>query len=236
MSYPSKQKKSLGIAVICIALMLSVHSLRADDGAIVQDESDVANANLQQPAIRNAGFDELHVNTATDFSRYRTVLIEDAPVSFVTRWANVHRNVVSNRDIARLRKEMADVLKEELTEKLSADGRYRIVEEAEVDTLLIKPEIIDLNVAAPGSGQHTKLVDSAGYATLSLEMVDAFSGLPAVQLLDRKEARGSGREYFMGNRSNNAREFRRMMAGWAERVRSQLDLLDVPRDAESPPS
>ncbi|WP_111642833.1 DUF3313 family protein [Marinimicrobium alkaliphilum] len=225
MSYQSKWVKCIGSAVAGLALALSAQSLVADNGA--------GDSAAEDPAIPNAGFDELHVNIGADFTRYQTVLIEDPSISFIPRWANTHRNVVNRREIARLERGIADDLKAELVEKLSADGRYRIVEEAEVDTLVIRPEIIDLNVAAPGS-RNVQLVDSAGYATLSLEMVDAFSDLPALRILDWKRAQGfSGRDYFMASRANNAREFRLMMAAWAERVRLQLDLLSASEQEEA---
>jgi hypothetical protein len=234
MSYRSKRASFLGLTAAGLGLMLfTAQSLWADNETINQAENGAESQVARSPIIPNAGFDELHVNAGADFTRYRTVLIEDASIEFIPRWVNEHRSSVSNRDIARIKKTTADDLKAELAEKLSADDRYQIVEKAEIDTLLIKPAIVDLNVAAPGSGQNVKLVDSAGYATLSLEMVDAYSNQRIVKLLDRKDAKGSsGREYFMANRASNAREFKLMMAAWAERVRSQLDLLNAPRREE----
>jgi|GEM_PF-6090978 len=227
MRHYSKRTALLRSAVTALLIILSMPTLPADAPA-----KDFVEQHREVP---NAGFDELHVNLGADFARYRTVLIEEAPVSFVPRWVNVHRNAVSNRDIVRLRNHTADDLKAELIEKLTADGRYRIVETAELDTLLIRPEIINLNVASPGSGQHARLVDSPGYATLSLEMVDAFSGQTIVRLVDRRQARGpSGREYFLANPATNAREFRMMMAVWSERVRVQLDLLSASDHREIP--
>lgn len=179
-------------------------------------------------AVKNVQFDELYLKPGVSFSGYSKIFIENAPVSYVSGWWRKHRKVVNLRESNRIQKEMADMLHTQLVEYLSRNSGYEIVDEPSPGTLLIKPEIVELNLLAPDRGTgggRTSIIVSAGYATLSLRFFDAESGELLGRLIDYRESDGIGGDNtpYRATRANNMSEFKQIMTIWAKRVRALLD-------------
>ena len=109
------------------------------------------------------------VKPGVDFSPYDRVLILKAPVAFRKNWqqdhnrASVHR--ITNRDMQRIREEMAKLFHEVFVEELSSDGGFEVVDTPDTDVLVLRPAIIDLDVTAPesrGTGRSYNFASSAG--------------------------------------------------------------------------
>jgi hypothetical protein len=93
------------------------------------------------------------------------------------------------------------------------------------NVLMIKPSIVDLNIAAPdtmrpySSRQYT---ESSGEMTLKLELYDSVTGDLLATASDRKESIYRGYLQWTTGVSNRA-DSHRMLQQWAKSLRKRLD-------------
>ena len=169
------------------------------------------------------------VKPETDFSGYQRIMLLDAYVAFSRDWEREYKhsrlNPVRNRDIERMKKEMAELFREVFVEELSGDDGYPVVDATDSDVLLIRPAIIDLEVTAPdvsSSSRSYNFAASAGAATLFLEAYDSVSGEILARALDR---RVGGETAFMQwtNKMTNRGAARDVLAEWAGLLRKRID-------------
>ena len=167
-----------------------------------------------------------------DFSVYQRVMILEATVAFRKNWLmdqnrrSVHR--VTNRDVQRIKGEVATQLHEVFVAEMSSDGGMEVVDAPDTDVLLLRPAIIDLDVVAPetqGMRRTHNLVRSAGAATLYLEMFDSVSGEIMGRVVDRQEAAETGDVMRLATSASNRADAERLLAGWARQLRQALDEL-----------
>ena len=172
------------------------------------------------------------VKSEADFSAYGRVMILEAPIAFRKNWqrdqnrGSIHR--ITNRDVQRIKEEMAKLFREVFVEELSSDGGFEVVDTPDTDVLLLRPAIIDLDVTAPesrGTGRSYNFASSAGAATLFLELYDSVSGEILARALDRKSANHPGDVMRLSNTVTNRVEAERILAGWADLLRRSLDEL-----------
>jgi hypothetical protein len=119
---------------------------------------------------------------------------------------------------------LAADLRKIFTEELQKGG-YEVVQEGGDDVLVLRPAIIDLDVAAPDTmepGRSRSFSTSAGAMTLYLEVYDGASGEILVRAVDPKEARDNGRMMWQTSVTNRA-EADRMLRKWAVLLREALD-------------
>ena len=192
--------------------------------------------------IEDAGVGMAYIDPDADFSVFQRVAILDPYVAFRSNWLrDMNRGRgrrVSNRDMERIRDDMAALFRDVFTERLEAAG-FQIVNAVDYDVLTLRPAIIDLDVAAPdiqrGSRSRT-YVASAGAATLYLQLVDSVSGDVIGRAADRRVARQPGGQITWSNRVSNVAEARRHLGVWADTL---VDFLTshyyqpVPGDDES---
>jgi hypothetical protein len=101
------------------------------------------------------------------------------------------------------------------------------------DVLILRPGLINIRVNAPdlmSAGRSTSYVESAGSMTLYLELYDSVSNTILARVAD-----GQADPSTYGQRSSsvtNRAAAERMMRGWADELRSRLDLV---RGAEVTP-
>ena len=170
-----------------------------------------------------------YVKPDADFSGYERIMILDTYVAFRKGWAADQRrssvNRVSNRDIERMKTEMAELFREVFVEKLDVEGGYPVVEDADTDVLLLRPAIIDLEVTAPdvGSGGTYNFAASAGAATLYLELFDSVSGEILARAMDHKAANLAGSFMRWTNRVSNRAAAEKVLGDWAGLLRRRLD-------------
>jgi hypothetical protein len=171
-----------------------------------------------------------YVKPGADFSGYKRLMILDTLVAFRKGWAADQRrnsaSRVSNRDIKRMKTDMAELFREVFIEKLDIEGGYPVVENADTDVLLLRPAIIDLDVTVPdvhSSGRSYNFAASAGAATLFLELYDSVSGEILARVIDRKSAANAGDFMRWSNQVSNRAAARRVLGEWAGLLRQRLD-------------
>jgi len=215
---PGKILALFGLAVLFAAVSsLSVQSTDAPeishDGLYLQDSSKIALA---------------YVKPNADFSVYTEFKMLEAYVAFRKNWqrdTKVGGRRVSNKDMERIKGEVAELLHESFQKELDEVGGYRFVEGSDDHVMILRPAIIDLDITAPDipvAGRVTNYVASAGAATLYLELYDSVSGEILARLVDRRTTRDYGMATWansVSNRADAARMFRR----WANLLRQGMD-------------
>ena len=126
----------------------------------------------------------------------------------------------------RIREAASALLKDVFIEALEQGDGYQVVNEVGDDVLILRPALIDLNVAAPDSasaGRNYSVTASAGAATLYLELFDGASGKIIGRAADRRVASRPGSMMMWSNRVTNTSDARRMFRIWANQLREFLD-------------
>ena len=157
-------------------------------------------------------------------------LILDAYVAFKKGWASAQRRTsvhrVTNHDVERMKRELAELFKEVFVEELEAKEGYPVVDTPDTDVLLLRPAIVDLDVTAPATGQPGRsysFAASAGAATLYLELYDSVSGEILARAIDRKAARDRGGVMQWTNSVSNRSAAKQLLGDWARLLRASLD-------------
>lgn len=173
-----------------------------------------------------------YVRPDTDFSVYNQIMLLDCYVAFAKNWQRDFNRQslslsgrVSDKDVTRMKTDMAKLFKDVFIEELSEVGGYPQSEAPAENVLLIRPAIIDLKVTAPdtrSADQSYTFVNSAGAATLYIELYDSVSGEILARAIDRKAGRDYGRMTWSTSSSNRA-EARRQIRSWAGWLREALD-------------
>ncbi|MGI9287827.1 MAG: DUF3313 family protein [Pseudomonadales bacterium] len=197
-------------------------------------------AKEELPEVTHDGLHRLHKTKVAlayqkpeaDFSIYHRVLILDCHVAFKKNWQkkqNRERRALSSRisdkDMERIKRDMADVFRDVFVEELDKVGGYQVVDTPANDVLLIRPVIIDLDVTAPDkmeAGRSRTFTSSAGAATLYLELYDSVSGEILARAIDRKAGRSYG-HFQWSSRVRNSAEAKRIVRQWANLLRQRLD-------------
>ncbi len=170
------------------------------------------------------------VKPGADFSTYDRILILDTYVAFKKNWVLMHNSGsvqrVTNRDVERMKRDMAELFREVFVKALDTEGGYPVVESADTDVLLLRPGIIDLDVTAPDlktASRTYSYAASAGEATLYLELFDSVSGEILARVLDRKTA--GNRSGFMQwtNAVSNRAAAEEILGEWAGLLKKRLD-------------
>jgi hypothetical protein len=111
-------------------------------------------------------------------------------------------------------------------EELQDKGGYQVVETGGDDVLVIRPAIINLDVAAPdtmSAGRSYTLSQSAGEMTLYLEVYDSVTGQLLAKAIDRRSDPGMGGTIQWRNGVTNKADADRMLRRWAKALRERLD-------------
>lgn len=170
-----------------------------------------------------------YIDPEADFSVFKRVSILEPFVAFRKNWQrdqnrNRARNV-STRDMQRIKQDVATLFERVFTEKLEAAG-YEVVNEPADDVLLLRPAIIDLDVASPDvrePGRTRAYTSTTGAATLYLELFDSVSGEILGRAADREVIRSGTSNLSWSNSVTNAADARRLFGRWADRLVKFLD-------------
>ena len=181
--------------------------------------------------VKDAKVGMAYIDPNADFSVFKRVMILEPFVAFRSNWQRdqnrgSRRNRVSIRDMERIKSDTANLLRDVFIEQLQADGGFEIVEEGGDDVLLIRPAVIDLDIAAPDTmtaGRNRTFTTSAGAATIYIELFDSVSGQIIGRAADRQTVRSLGGAVTWSNRVTNSSDARRMFRGWADTLRAFLD-------------
>jgi hypothetical protein len=171
-----------------------------------------------------------YINPEADFSKFNHVMILEPFVAFRNNWQRDQNRSrsrrVSTRDMDRIKADVAALLLDVFSDRLSEDGGFEIVESAGHDVLLLRPAIIDLDVTAPdtrSAGRSRTFTASTGAATLYIELFDSVSGQIIGRAADRQAVRSGGGQMTWSNSVTNSADARRMVGRWADTLRTFLD-------------
>lgn len=172
-----------------------------------------------------------YLDPEADLGIYNKIMILDCYVAFKKNWQRDHKRTgsmlsVSSSEMDRIKEGVAELFQEVFAEELSENGGYQIVDTAGDDVLLVRPAIIDLDVAAPdtmSAGMTRTYTTTAGAATLYIELYDSVTGDILARAADRREAQTMGGYMTYSNRVTNTADARRMMLKWAVLLRERLD-------------
>ncbi len=119
---------------------------------------------------------------------------------------------VSKQDMDRMKKTLSEEFNKVFTEELQKGG-YKIVDKGAEDVLLLRPAIINLDIAAPDTmspGMTRTFAASAGEMTLYMELYDSTSSAILGRVTDAESARDYGRVQ-ISNRVTNIQEADRIL-------------------------
>jgi len=197
-----------------------------------------ANAKSKLPPVNDEGMElvkdsklaTVYADPGADLSIYKSLMLLDATVAFKRNWQRDQNRSTSlsmqvrDSDMEKIKSEVAILFREVFTKEL-VDGGYQIADAAGGDVLMVKPAIVDLDVAAPdirNSTRSSSYSESAGEMTLNLELFDSITEDKIAKATDRKRDNRRGYVQWRSAVTNRA-DARRMMQGWAEALRSALD-------------
>lgn len=180
---------------------------------------------LQLVPSRNV--QQLYVKPDASLAQFRRVALLDCYVAFRKNWQRDHRGGaagVDAQDMQRIKKQLAEEFRKVFADELRKGG-YEMTDEAGDDVLILRPAIIDLDVAAPDTmapGRQRTFATSAGSMTLYIEMYDGASGEILARAVDAKAARDNGFVQWQSAVANRA-EADRLLRHWAGLTRAALD-------------
>jgi hypothetical protein len=163
------------------------------------------------------------VKPGVDFSQYTHVGLLDCKVAFRRNWRMNHSGI-RTRDMERIKRDLADEFRTVFTQELE-NGGFPVVEAPDDHVLLIRPAIIDLNVAAPDTnraGRSDSFTASPGQMTLVIELFDSVSNEILARAIDRRTARNVGNIRWT-TRGTNRDAARRILRRWAGMLVAKLD-------------
>lgn len=179
--------------------------------------------------VEKDNWGEIYANPDVDWSVYTQIQLEDATIAFRRDWQRDQNRgdpfKVKASDVTKIKSELSEQFRTVFTEELTQNGSYVMSDMAGDNVLMIKPAIVDLDIAAPdtmrpyNSRQYT---ESAGEMTLKLELYDSVTGDLLATASDRKVSPYRGYMQWTNSVSNRA-DSRRMLQQWAESLRKRLD-------------
>lgn len=173
---------------------------------------------------------EIYSDPGVDWSVYSKIMLDDATVAFRRNWQRDQNRYqlgkVSNKDMERIKTDLAGLFNQVFVEELTANGGFEIVETAADDVLRITPHIVDLDIYAPDTGTTTgrskSYTDSSGKMTLKLEMYDSVTGDLIAAASHRQESPRRGYAQWTTSVTNK-RDARMMLQKWAVGLRTRLN-------------
>ena len=184
--------------------------------------------------MESTRFTETQIKKGVVWSRYTKYQITPVEVSFRDNWKRDYNREqkslamrVTDRDMLRIKETMSKIVYEEFDKALQKEGGLTKVDQADANTMIFTPRVINLDVYAPevenGPISHA-LIRQAGKATLFLEIHDAVSGEILARWVDTREDPDRG--YFeWANRITNAERARQIVFRWVERLIEGMDKL-----------
>jgi hypothetical protein len=209
------------LLALCVALPGA-----AACGANAKLDEAMSHDGLQKIGVK--GIDLAYARPGAKLSTYKRVMIDPVQVAFSKSWAPKRTGSslpLSEADRERIRSGVARIVHEEFVRELQSNSGYQVVHAAGADVLRVKPNIANLYISAPdsgGTGRSRTYVVSAGEMTLVAELFDSESGQVQARLVDRREARETGRLQLTGA-MENADEARAIAASWARILRTAMD-------------
>jgi hypothetical protein len=164
-----------------------------------------------------------------DLSDYDKLAMLKTFVAFRKDWKRDHnrhattlQDRVSDEDMKRIREKLAEEFARVFVEVLEKEGGHEFVSEAGESVLILRPAIINLDVAAPDlmqPGERT-FAASAGTMTLVMDMFDGKPGAKVVTVID-PQAASDGLWHYSNSVTNKA-QADRVIRRWATLLNKHL--------------
>lgn len=141
--------------------------------------------------VHMKGMDIAYLRPGAEFGRYDRVLLEPIEVTFAPEWEPLRPGStfpLSQRDMEKLRHDVAEPLRESFVNTIERDDKYPLVEEPGPGVLRIRLRVADVRLNAPNlesPGRSEQWARSAGEMTLVAELIDADSGALLGRIIDR---------------------------------------------------
>ncbi len=219
------QFKRIGYLTLMLLLTGGTIAFAADKGDVTTDGLTV---------IKSTRYTETQLKKGVEWSGYTKYQITPVEVSFRDNWKRDFNRKskgatgkITDEDMTRIREGMGKIVYEEFNKALQEKGDLTKVDQADSNTLLFKPVIINLDVYAPdipSASTSSSYIRQAGRATLFLEVHDAVSGEILARWVDTREDTDKGYTEWATRITNEARA-RTIVKGWAKRLVEGLDNL-----------
>jgi hypothetical protein len=171
----------------------------------------------------------LYSNPDADWRAYTRINLDQVSIEFRKNWQRdqnrYRRQKVRAEDVDRIKAELASLFDDVFTRELSENGGYEIVTDTGGDVLMIRPSIVELDIAAPETTRAISMrsmTRDPGKMTLVLEIVDSVSGDVLEQAEDKQLMRDRY-GYYQSNRVTNQAEAQQLLLEWARALRQRLD-------------
>lgn len=180
---------------------------------------------LQKITIK--GIDTTYALPGASLSVYSKVMIDPISVRFHKNWKPTvagSRHSLSSSEQQKIRDKVARIVYDTFVDELSKGG-YSVVAEPGPDVLLVRVALVNLYVTAPDvatPGSTKVYTASAGEMTLLAELADSETGEIIARILDRYQARTTGK-FQLSSSVSNASEGRSAASSWAKILRGELD-------------
>jgi len=212
--------------------VLAVFALLAACTASLPPAETTADGLTRVPSRPDGG---VYRHLATDFTRYKRLMIEPLTVEFTKGWRKQHPDV-SDAEIRRIQTETTKDFLKIFTEVLVDEGPFELAEVREADVLVVVPRMLKLKIPAPES-QHDTGYQSYSTQAISMEMTgelrDGINGDVQLRVnMIEPELREKSLALPEQNRVANAMEIRTSMEKWSQLVR---EAIDVAKATKPPP-
>lgn len=180
----------------------------------------------------NSDMRVVYARPGATLAPYKRVALLDCYVEFRENWQRDYNASVrgtgrriTDKDVEKIKQRLAEEFRRVFTTELETEGGYEVVDGEATDVLILRPAIINLDVASPDTmapGIYTTIVSSAGSMTLYLELYDGGSNELIAKVMDPRAASRRGGAQ-LGNSVNNKAEADRILRRWADVLRDHLD-------------
>ena len=179
--------------------------------------------------VNSKQIDHLYKLPEADFSGYKRVRLDPIEVEFAKNWKpNASERSpsarLSNEDIEKIKKTLAEEFRKVFTEELTRNG-YPVVSEDGDDVLRVSAAIVNLYITAPekmSAGRSRTYTTNAGHMTLVAELRDSVTGKLMARAVDSVQARDTG-TFMISNSVTNLAAARTALNKWAGVLRKGLD-------------
>jgi len=212
------------ITLSCILALSACSSMNTQDAPQVSPEG--------MELVKNTRSTIAYKKEGVNFADYDKIQISSSTVAFKKDWQRDYNRDqrsmstrVSDKDVIKIKNDVAELFDEVFVEEFIKDSNYPIVKQPTAGTLLLKPAIINLDINAPDVRSATNVknyVQTAGEATLYLELYDAVSGEILARIVNAKEARDKG-YYQWATRVSNRSDAKIIIKKWAKVLRQSFD-------------
>jgi hypothetical protein len=158
------------------------------------------------------------------FNQYQRLILEPPTIEFVDDWAKNHP-AVTPKEIARLRAQTIELLRDEFSRELVERGPFEFADEPAADVLLVSPAIEDLNILAPDVSVESYVTGRPVTFKLSGDLRDAQSGRVVGRVIVYHAPEQNERnELRISNRTTIAHLQRKVYADWSQLVHEAINV------------